>query len=64
MAEKNQPSREARTAPAVRSATETAQVQQLIRNAEALAARYEQDEARVERWGRDSFPASDPPQNY
>ena len=64
MREKTSQTTSPRIATATRTSGEPVQLQQLIKGAETAAAQYERDEARVEGWGRDSFPASDPPQNY
>lgn len=32
--------------------------------AEAVALRFAHDDARVDEWEEESFPASDPPENY
>ena len=53
-----------RTITATRPAVETVPLQQLIQRAEAAALRYALNDAKADRWGRDSFPSSDPPQNY
>ncbi|GAA4780726.1 hypothetical protein [Citricoccus nitrophenolicus] len=36
----------------------------LLSDASRAQAAHEQDDARADEWGRASFPASDPPQNY
>lgn len=37
---------------------------QLVADATKAQVKYEQDDERADDWGKDSFPASDPPQNY
>ncbi len=38
--------------------------EQLLADATQAQAAHDQDDARADDWGRASFPASDPPQNY
>ncbi|HRO31721.1 hypothetical protein [Citricoccus sp.] len=38
--------------------------QQLVHDATQQQVRYEHDDAKADDWGKASFPASDPPQNY
>lgn len=37
---------------------------QLVADATKAEARYQHDDAAADDWGKASFPASDPPQNY
>lgn len=64
MRQKTSPTTSPRIATATRTSVEPVQLQQLIKNAETAAAQYDRNEAKIEQWGLDSFPASDPPQNY
>lgn len=38
--------------------------QQLVNDATAQQVKYEHEDAKADDWGKASFPASDPPQNY
>jgi hypothetical protein len=38
--------------------------QQLVNDATRQQVKYEHDDAKADDWGKASFPASDPPQNY
>ncbi|MGD6980325.1 MULTISPECIES: hypothetical protein [Citricoccus] len=38
--------------------------QQLVNDATQQQVKYEHDDAKADDWGKASFPASDPPQNY
>lgn len=44
--------------------TDAELAKQLVADATKANVKYKQDDERADRWGKDSFPASDPPQNY
>jgi hypothetical protein len=44
--------------------TDAELAQQLVDDATQAQVQYEHDDAKADEWGKASFPASDPPQNY
>lgn len=46
------------------TATDAELAQRLVNDATAAQVRYEHEDAKADDWGKASFPASDPPQNY
>lgn len=44
--------------------TDAELAKQLVADATKANVKYKQDDERADHWGKDSFPASDPPQNY
>jgi hypothetical protein len=44
--------------------TDAGLAQQLVNDATAAQVKYEHEDAKADDWGKASFPASDPPQNY
>ncbi|REE04831.1 hypothetical protein LG284_11055 [Citricoccus nitrophenolicus] len=52
------------TATAEATSTHAEVADQLMADAKKAQARHDQDDARADDWGKASFPASDPPQNY
>lgn len=62
----HEPQRTTETVTATETATtaEAQLTQRLVNDATAAQVKYEHDDARADEWGKASFPASDPPQNY
>lgn len=62
----NEPQKTTETVTVTKTVTTTDAdlAQQLVNDATQAQVQYEHEDAKADDWGKASFPASDPPQNY